>query len=66
MDKAVLEIGAGTGLVSIVAALLGERFLTSSRVLQVEKPTVGVGVEVVRHSVVLSLFLLNTFTLANR
>ena len=26
MDKAVLEIGAGTGLVSVVASLLGKRF----------------------------------------
>lgn len=25
MDKAVLEIGAGTGLLSIVASLLGKR-----------------------------------------
>lgn len=26
VDKTVLEIGAGTGLLSIVAAFLGERF----------------------------------------
>lgn len=26
MDKAVLEIGAGTGLLSIVASLLGKTF----------------------------------------
>lgn len=46
MDKAVLELGAGTGLVSVVAALLGKRLLASSCVLQVEELTVGVGLEV--------------------
>lgn len=30
VDKAVLELGAGTGLVSIVAALLGKRLLWRS------------------------------------
>lgn len=46
MDKAVLELGAGTGLVSVVAALLGKRLLASSCVLQVEELTVGLGVQV--------------------
>lgn len=46
MDKAVLELGAGTGLLSVVAALLGKRLLTSSCVLQVEKLTMSIGVEV--------------------
>lgn len=33
VDKAVLELGAGTGLVSVVAALLGERFLPAAELV---------------------------------
>lgn len=33
VDKAVLELGAGTGLVSVVAALLGERILQAAELV---------------------------------